>query len=308
MSRHQVKVSTGGLLPRPAAGRTIRRLHTGTINGPENRSTVHARTGVTAGLALLLAAGPALGQTRDPEPRAYSFVSGTGYGAALWVNPGAAGFNRAVYLLGDMTWDRPEDGGDWSVGQYTVGMHSRVMAFGYRHDEFEAGGQGDAYTVALGLAQGRNGIGVSRTWRAVGDVEGSWEIGYVNHGVSGVSVGLVWRDIGSPEVRDTVRYERLIGGVTYRPPTTHVSVSAQGDYRLDGGRFDGFRVGGALLILSSLDAFVLAEWDGDGDFAAFRLGASVARGRARLFGAAGLDSGGDVRSGSAGLTYRSEQR
>jgi hypothetical protein len=125
---------------------------------------VYARTPIVAGLTLLLGAGAALGQTRDPEPAAYSFVSGTGHGAALWVNPGAAGFNRAVYLLGHMTWDRPE-GGEWLTGQYTVGFHSRIIAFGYRHDEFQPGGQGDAYTASLGVARGRNGIGVSRTGR-----------------------------------------------------------------------------------------------------------------------------------------------
>ncbi len=267
---------------------------------------MHQPTRSVAGLALLLWAGPALGQTRDPEPGTYSFVSGTGHGAALWVNPGAAGFNRAVHFLGHMTWDRPEEG-DWSTGQYTVGFHSRVMAFGYRHDEFQPGGQGDAYTFALGMAQGRNGIGVSRTWRAVGDAEGSWEIGYVNHG-PGVSFGLVWSDIGSPTVRDTVRHERLIGAVTFRPPTAPLSVSAQANYRLDGGRFNGFRIGGSVLIIDSLDTFILAEWDGEGDFMAFRLGATLLGRRANLFGGAGLDSGGNARTASAGLTYLSEVR
>ncbi len=268
---------------------------------------MHTRTSLIAGLALLLGMTPALGQTRDPEPEAYSFVSGTGHGAALWVNPGAAGFNRAVYLLGHWTWDRPEDG-DWSTGQYAVGFHSRIVAFGYRHDEFPSGGRGDAYTLALGVAQGRNGIGVSRTWRTVGDAEGSWDIGYVNHALSGVSLGLVWRDIGSPEVRDSVRYERLIAALTYRPTTTSISISAQGDYRLDGGRFNGFRVGGSVMILGSLDAFALAEWDGEGDFVALRLGATAGGGRGRLFGGAGLDSDGNARTASAGLSYRSQDR
>ena len=254
-----------------------------------------------------MAAGPALGQTRDPEPRAYSFVSGTGHGAALWVNPGSAGFNRAVYTMGHWTWDRPE-GGDWSTGQYAVGFHSRIFAFGYRHDEFQPGGQGDAYTVTLGLARGVNGIGVSRTFRTVGDAQGSWEIGYVAHGISGVSLGMVWHDIGSPVVRDSVRHERLVAAVTYRPPRSAVSVSAQGDYRLDGGRFNGFRIGGSVIILGSLDTFALAEWDGEGDFTFFRLGAMVGTGRARLFGGAGLDSGGNARTTTAGLSYRSQQR
>jgi hypothetical protein len=205
-----------------------------------------------------------------------------------------------------MTWDRPE-AGDWSTGQYAVGLHSRVIAFGYRHDEFQPGGQGDAYTAVLGLARGRSGFGVSRTWRAVGDVEGSWEVGYVNHGITGVSLGLVWSDIGSPTVRDTVRYERLIAAVSYRPPTATVSVSAQGDYRLDGGRFNGFRIGGSFMILGSLDSFALAEWDGAGDFVAFRLGATLGGDRAKLFGGAGLDSDGNARTTSAGLSYRSER-
>jgi hypothetical protein len=270
---------------------------------------VHVRTPLVAGLATLLTAGPALGQIRDPEPEAYAFVSGTGHGAALWVNPGAAGFNQAVYLLGHVTFDRPEDGA-WTTGQYAIGVHSRIIAFGYRHDEFQSGAhtRGDAYTLAVGLARGRNGLGVSRTWRTGGKTEGSWEVGYVNHAVSGVSLGLVWRDIGSPTVRDTTRHERLIGAVTYRPPNTPASFSLQGDYRLDGGKFRSFRIGGSFQIVGTLNAIALAEWTGDGDFEAFRLGATVSGGRTALFGAAGLGSGGDARTATAGLSFRSPHR
>ncbi|UCC72743.1 MAG: hypothetical protein JSV86_20710 [Gemmatimonadota bacterium] len=270
---------------------------------------MHRRAPLILSLALLLAAPPALGQIRDPELQSYSFVSGIGLGAGLWVNPGAAGFNRAVHLLGHITIDRPEGEG-WGTGQYTVGLHSRVIAFGYRHDEFESGtyGRGDAYTVAVGLAQGRNGIGVSRTWRTVGEAEGSWEIGYVSHAASGASLGLVWRDIRSPTVRDTVRHERLVGAISYRLADSPITLSVQGDYRLDGGKFNAFRIGGSFQIVGTLDAMALAEWNGDGDFEALRLGALVRGERTTLFGGAGLDAGGDARSASAGLAFRSPHR
>lgn len=270
---------------------------------------MQARTVTVAGLALLLAAPPAAGQIRDPEVQSYSFVSSIGLANGIWINPAAAGFSNASHLIGHYTFDRPE-GSSWETGQYLVGLQSKVIGFGYSHDEFVSGtySQGDAYTLALGLAQGRNGAGVSRTWRTVGEAQGSWEVGWVNHSPSGVSLGLVWRDIGSPEVRDTVRYERVVGAVTYRPPNAPLSISLQADYRTDGGAFNGFRIGGSFGMLGTLDALALAEWDGDGDFLAFRLGVIVRAARVTLSGGAGLDSGGDARTASAGLAWRSPHR
>ncbi len=254
-------------------------------------------------LALTLAARPAAGQTREPEVQAYSFVSELGSPYALWVNPGAAGFERPSRLIGHVTIDRPEANG-WSVGQYLLGVQAGYLSFGYRHDEFAAPGaysQGDAYRFVLGLAARGVGLGVSRTWQTVGETESSWELGWIYHAESGLSAGLVWRDIDSPEVRDTVQYERLIGAFTFRPRRGPLAVSLQADYRTDGGEFRAFRVGGRFAFLSVLDGIALAEWDGEGDFEGFRIGLVVRQQTATLTAAAGLSKGGDARTASAGL-------
>ena len=261
-------------------------------------------------LALLLTAPPAAGQIREPEVQNYSFVSGVGLGSGIWVNPGAAGFNRTTNLVGHVTFDRPEDD-SWSTGQYMAGFQTPMFGFGYRHDEFgdlDGYAQGDAYTVALGTASGRNGMGVSRTFRTVGRTEGSWEIGWVSHAPSGVSAGLVWRDIGSPVVRDTIRFSRLIGGLTYRARRTPATLSAQADYRMDGGQFRAFRIGGSLTLLDVLDLHALAQWTGDGDFDGFRLGLMLRKRSMIVTGGAGLNSTGDVRTASAGLGLIGQRR
>jgi hypothetical protein len=253
----------------------------------------------------LLAAGPAAAQWRAPELQTYRFVSDVGTGAGLWVNPGAAGFNRMVRLLGNVTFDRP-DQGSWSTGQYGVGLQWTVVAFGYQHDEFQAseGGhaQGDSYIMAVGLAQGRNGFGVTRTWRSVGPTEGSWEIGWVSYANSGISVGLVWRDIGSPTVRDTTLREHLVGAVSLRPQGSLFSLAAQGDYQTDGGDFRAFRIGGTVGLIEKLLATASAEWDGDGDFNGFRIGLAFGHKSAVITAGAGLASGGDARTANLGLS------
>lgn len=259
--------------------------------------------------ALLLVAATADAQIREPEMQAYRFVSENGRGAGIWLNPAAMGFNgRATKVIGGITFDRPEDG-SWSTGQYVIGIAGGPLGFGYRHDEFaEIGGfaQGDAYTLAAGYASENQAVGVSRTWRTVGDNEGSWEIGGSTHG-SVFSSGVVWRDIGSPRVRGATRRERLLVALTVRPSETEAAFSAQGDYQLDGGRLRAVRLGGQFRMLETASFFALAEWDGDGDFEAFRLGGVLRLGSGVFDAGVGLRAGGDAQTGTLGATFTGPQ-
>ena len=260
---------------------------------------------VVLSLLFLLSAAPSAAQDREPELQAYTFVSQAGFAGAIWDNPAAGGFNRMTRLVGAITFDRPE-AGDWEAGQYSVGLQSGAISFGYRHDEFsgmEGFAQGDAYTVAAGIGQGASAIGVSRTWRSVGPSDGSWEIGTIARSASGISAGFVWRDIGSPDVRGVRRRERLIGALTYRGQNSPFAVSLQADYEKDGGRFRALRIGGNYLLAGTVNALALAQWDGDGDFDGFRIGALIRLGKTLGLGGAGLSAGGDARTASAGLAH-----
>lgn len=258
-----------------------------------------------ASTLCLLSAGPAAAQWRAPEVQAYRFVSDAGGGAGLWVNPGGAGFNMMTRLLGDVTFDRPDEG-SWSTGQYMVGLQWKIAGFGYQHDEFQPSedgfSQSDSYILAIGVAQGRNGLGVARTWRSVGATEGSWEVGWLSYAGSGLSAGLVWRDIGSPTVRDTTLREQLVGAVSLRPQGSLFSISLQGAYQTDGGDFRAFRIGGTIGLVEKLLASASAEWNGDGDFEGFRLGLAFGHKAAVFTAGAGLASGGDARTANLGLS------
>jgi len=261
-------------------------------------------------LALTQAARPGAAQTRAPEVQAYAFVSELGGPAALWVNPAAAHFDRPSRLSGHISVDRPEDG-DWSLGQYMLGVQAGYVSFGYRHDEFDMPGgyaQGDAYRLALGLVAGSVGLGVSRTWQTVGMAESSWELGWVYASASGLTAGLVWRDIGTPAVRDTVQYERLIGAFTFRPRRGPFAISLQADYQTDASEFRAFRVGGRFAFLRVLDGIASAQWDGAGDFEGFRIGLALRHQTAAATAAAGFSKGGDARTASAGLALESPHR
>lgn len=249
------------------------------------------------------------GQTREPEIARYRFVSDAAT-AGLWVNPGASGFNRRVKLIGHYTWNRPREEG-WTTAQYLVGLQSGVVGFGYRHDEFDGDGpfsQGDAYTVSVGIADERTGLGLSRTWRTVGPTEGSWELGALARASDRVILGLVWRDIGSPEVRGVTRESRLLGAVTLAPPNGRFSLSAQADYRTGEGDFRAFRVGGAAAVLAVIDGLAVAEWDGDGDFLGLSLGVQIRQSTGTALGVVGLDSSGDARAASAGMLVNVGER
>lgn len=269
-----------------------------------------ARTTLLA-LALLCApGGRSAAQIREPEPQRYGFVSQATFGGGVWVNPAAQGFNANVSrALGYLSFERPE-GDDWTTAQYGLAVQAKVLAFGYRHDEFEAPGgfaNSDAYTLALGASQGRNAFGVSRTWRTVGPSEGSWAIGWQFHDDSGVSLGLVWRDIGSPDVRGVERPERIVGAITARPSAAPVSLSLELDYRRDGGEFHAFKLGGSFGLAGTVRALALADWDGDGDFLGLRLGVSFRHQRLFGLGGLGLADDGDARSAIGGLGIENQE-
>jgi hypothetical protein len=260
-------------------------------------------------LALVLRATPAAGQVRQPALQEYRFVSEAGYASAIWVNPGASGFNRPIHLIGHMTGDRPE-GSDWSLAQYLIGFQWEVVSFGYQHDEFSGVGfeDGDAYTVSGGVESGGNGIGVSYTWRTVGQADGNFDVGWLYQGGGNASLGVVWQNIGAPEVRDTTLDEQLVAGVTARPSEGRFGLSLQAAYRTKKKDFGAFRIGGTLTLMRSLQALALVQWSGDGDFEGFMIGA-IWRGRSMVAGGAiGLSSGGDARTASGGLDFWSQRQ
>lgn len=255
-------------------------------------------------VAVIFDFAPASAQTRDPELDNYRLVSDLNHGMVMWVNPAGLGMTpRRSTLMGHVTWERPEDG-DWGLAQYMVGFQARIVGFGYHHDEFSGRGfsQGDAYTLAAGLGRANTSFGVSRTWYTVGETEGSWVLGAGLTSQTAV-VGVVWRDIGSPQVRDSVRAERLIAAVTVRPSASPLTVSGEIDYLLEGSDLRVFRIGGGWTFMEKLRAQALIGWDGDGDFQGFVISAQLRLDEATAVGAARLDAGGDAGSGSLGVEF-----
>jgi hypothetical protein len=119
---------------------------------------------------------------------------------------------------------------------------------------------------------------------------------------------LVWRDIGSPTVRDTVRDKRLIGAVTAQPSQGRVILEAELDYNLNDKSLRVFRVGAGLTFKSKLRARGLLGWDGDGDFVGLVISGDLRLGRATAWGAAGLDAGGDLGNANLGLDFTHQRR
>ncbi len=251
--------------------------------------------------ALLVRASPAAGQAREPALREYRFVSEPGFLSGAWVNPGASGFNRPVHLFGHITGDRPE-GGKWKLAQYLVALQWEMASFGYQRDEFREDGSADSYTISGGLAAGQNGFGVSYTWTNPGQTQGSWNLGWLIVSQN-ASAGIVWRDLGSPQVRDTTLDERLVGAATFRPSQGTFGFSLQLDYRTKRKNFNAFRIGGTLTVAKAVDLLALAQWTGDGDFDGFIIGGILRGQSVAASGVVGLESGGDAGTVSAGLDF-----
>ena len=260
------------------------------------------------GAALISSAASAGAQTRDPEAMTFTLVSEYGPPIALFVNPAVVGIMRhRTSFMGQMTWDRPKDG-KFKLGQYLAGLQAKMFGFGYQHDDFAPGhafAQGDVYTVVMGGGRGNAGFGGSFTWRTVGDSDPSWVLGS-GYATRTTSLGFVWRDIGSPVVRDTVRESRIISGLTVKPSEGRFTLSAELDYSTQRSKIRTLRFGGGLAAARKFRFQALLGWDGDGNFLGFLLSGRMRLGKeGAAFGAAKLDSGGDAGSGTLGLDFTS---
>jgi len=194
------------------------------------------------GVAL---AAPLAAQLPAPRSRDYLFVTGTDDARALWVNP--AGLARPIAsLFGEVTGTRTISGG-WHVGQYSLALSSRNIAFGYRRDRFENAPDLGTWRVAGGLALTRLTLG---TAIELHQSRRSWDIGLQYFPAPPVTFGAVVRNIGRPVVRQSTLRLTAVGSVSWRVARgTLFSVDAVAVERRPASGYDKLYRAGAQVLL-----------------------------------------------------------
>jgi len=176
---------------------------------------------------------------------------------ALWVNP--AGLSRSSEASIGLDFTAADSLSGVRVRQYGALIASHAIAAGWEHDDLPGGTSGNTFAVGAGLGSERLGVGGTRRWyRGPGANAGTWEIGAHLHTVPALDLAAIWRNIGSPTVRDSILEETLIAGAAL---DIVGRVRASADWQLATSGFVTRRVRVGLSLLAGRGVLVSALSD-----------------------------------------------
>jgi len=216
---------------------------------------------------------------------------------ALWVNPAGLARRVEASIAADITADR--DAGALRVAQYGVSFMSRNLGFGWKHDRYPGGTGASTYAVGAGTGDEMLSAGVVHRWYQGG--QGAWDFALRGHATGTIDVSLVWRDVGSPVVRDTVYHSRLVPAAGLRLAGGRFLAGVEGDVAPNLGSLRQLRAGATLslgpIVVSVRGAFAGAT---AGHGLAIAIGLEGATYRGALVGLVPSGSGGIQTVGASG--------
>lgn len=131
---------------------------------------------------------------------------------ALWVNPAGLGLFPEASLNLDVVVGDP--GAQGRLRQFTLGLNSRGLSFGYQRDIFNGGVRGSTYRIGAAAGHKNLAAGAALALYRGGTSSSGWDLGVLYTWTPQLSVGGVIRDIGQPRVRDSLLL------LTYVPSAT----------------------------------------------------------------------------------------
>lgn len=220
--------------------------------------TLRPALGLSAAALVLAAAGPlpAAAQLYPAQAQRYLLTTDVQGERAVWVNP--AGLARVAPSLGaDLTADR--EAGALRLTQYGVAFLSRNLGLGWKRDRYPGGVAASSYAVGAGSGNDALSAGVVRRWNQGG--EGAWDLALRGRATPTLELSVVWRDLGSPLVRDSVYRSRLVPAAGLRLAGGRFLAGVEGDVAPDFASVRQLRAG-ATLVLGAFTVSVRGAFGG----------------------------------------------
>lgn len=222
-------------------------------------------TAAVCSLLLVLAAQSAAGQAQPAEVQRYGFITVADDADALWTNPGALALRPGTGFVSDYVFD-----GSFrrnAFRQLMAGFRLNGFAVGYRHDEFPEEervlrAQADEYRLGIGVGSPAFALGGAFHWHRVGPRASAWDVGAIARPARWLSLGAVWRDIGSPEIGGVAFEDRVVPGVSLRPLGELATVSWQGEFGRASRTLLGHTIGARARLPAGIELFGHMDLDG----------------------------------------------
>ena len=208
--------------------------------------TLRPALGLWAAALALAAAGarPAAAQLYPALAQRYLLTTDVRDERSVWVNPAGLARRIEASLAADVSADR--SAGALRTAQYGVSFMSRNLGFGWKRDRYPDGTAASTYAVGTGLGDDVFGAGVLRRWNHGG--QGAWDIALRGHATGTIDLSVVWRDIGSPFVRDTVYRAHLVPAAGVRLAGGRFLAGIEGDVAQGLGSLGQVRAGATLAL------------------------------------------------------------
>ncbi len=239
-----------------------------------------------AGSLALAALQPAEAQMLDPEPRSFTPVSQEWGPQVLWSNPAALGVGDEGTFLGLLSFVPNPGRTDAEFGQAVLGTRMGPFGLGVRRERLRPGVDeetimGTGVTIGVGFGGESFAVGALNDQYRRGITSSRWELGVLWKPLESLTLGGVWRDIGSPVIIAREREQSFTAGATVQGLDGRVEGSLEVTHQNGGiesyrsivvGRFD------ALDVLAGLDV------DSGGSVRGLRVGLGYSMGGHRGFG------------------------
>jgi len=210
---------------------------------------VNPWTGLGVAATLILAVAcprHATAQLYPALPQRYLLTTDAVDGRALWVNPAGLARRIEASLGADATVERLP--GSLHLGQFGASLRSRNLAFGWTHDRYPNGTSANAYALGFGLGDEMLSLGVTRRWygRPLGDK--AWDLALRGRASSLLELSLVWRNIGSPTVRNIPSPASFIPAAGFHLLAGRLAAGIEGDLATNLGRLNEIRAGATCVV------------------------------------------------------------
>jgi len=240
-----------------------------------------AAAGFVSALALT-AARPELvaAQLLQAQPARYLLTTEAADARAVWVNP--AGLARSVEASvgADVTAER--SGGGARLQQFGVTLLSRNFAAGWSHDSYGgASGSADNYVVGTGLGDSLLSIGAARRWYRGRTGDTAWDLALRARVTPILDASVVWRNIGSPTVRDSIYYASIIPALGVHARDGRLGAAVELDMRTSLGTVREIRAGASIAFGPHFRACLRGEFSPSFDRRGFTVAITWAAAKSR---------------------------
>lgn len=191
-----------------------------------------AGLGVAATLVLVVACPrQATAQLYPALPQRYLLTTDAFDTRAVWVNPAGLARRIEASLGADATVERRP--GSARLAQFGASVRSRNVAFAWIHDRYPGSFGANNFALGVGLGDETLSLGATRRWYGGPGGDKAWDIAARGRLTPLLDLSLVWRNAGSPTVRDTIYGASIIPAVAFHLLEGRIVAGVEGDLATD---------------------------------------------------------------------------